>query len=117
MKKKVFTICPKTGRITGLNNGYNWLKLFFPLIGLIGLVWYLVRVLPKPSRALYPCQRIAGPLGLSFLAYVLSWTGLVVFFRKAKKMLVQRKILTGAICLGICLMLVLLHPFFSKTSW
>jgi len=37
-----------------------------PLIGLLALLWFLLRVIPKPSRAAYPCQRAAlSTAGLS----------------------------------------------------
>jgi hypothetical protein len=37
------------------------------LAGLASLVWFLVRVIPKPSRAFYPCQRAAAPLASGFV--------------------------------------------------
>ncbi len=50
-------------------------KLYFSLIGLGALIWFLIRVIPKPSRAAYPCQRAAFPLASAF---VINLTGLVV---------------------------------------
>lgn len=47
-------------------------RLFFPLIGLGALVWFLVRVIPKPSRATYPCQRAAFPIASGFVIYLLG---------------------------------------------
>ena len=35
-------------------------KIFFPVIGTLSLIWFLVRVIPKPSRAAYPCMRAAA---------------------------------------------------------
>jgi len=37
------------------------------------LVWVIIRVLPKPSRIVYPCQRVAGPIALSFLLQAGTW--------------------------------------------
>jgi len=48
--------------------------LFFWLAGLVSLIWFLVRVIPKPSRAAYPCQRAAFPVASGFVIYL---TGLV----------------------------------------
>jgi len=39
-------------------------------LGLAALVWFLVRVVPKPSRAAYPCQRAAFPLASAFVLWL-----------------------------------------------
>jgi hypothetical protein len=39
------------------------------LAGLGALVWFLARVLPKPSRAAYPCQRVAAPAAAGFIGW------------------------------------------------
>jgi len=40
--------------------------------GFLALAWFLIRVIPKPSRALYPCQRAAFPLASAFVAALLG---------------------------------------------
>jgi len=40
------------------------------VIGLAALIWVLARVLPKPSRASYPCMQVAMSLAAGFLAYL-----------------------------------------------
>ncbi len=47
-------------------------KLLFPLIGLGALIWFLIRVIPKPSRATYPCMRVAYPVASGFIIYLLG---------------------------------------------
>ncbi len=47
-------------------------RLLLPLAGLASLIWFLIRVLPKPSRASYPCMRAAYPLASGFVIYLLS---------------------------------------------
>src|ERR1022692_2806385 len=47
----------------------KWLTI---LAGLASLVWFLVRVIPKPSRAFYPCQRAAAPLASGFVIYLVA---------------------------------------------
>ena len=47
-------------------------KLFFPLIGIGASIWFLIRVIPKPSRATYPCMRVAYPLASAFVVYLLG---------------------------------------------
>jgi len=47
-------------------------KMFFPLIGIGAAIWFLIRVIPKPSRATYPCMRVAYPFASAFVIYLLS---------------------------------------------
>ena len=47
-------------------------KLFFPFLGIGALIWFLVRVIPKPSRAAYPCMRVAYPMASAFVVYLLG---------------------------------------------
>jgi hypothetical protein len=47
-------------------------KFFFPFIGMGASIWFLIRVIPKPSRASYPCMRVAYPLASAFVVYLLG---------------------------------------------
>jgi hypothetical protein len=78
-------------------------KLFFPIIGFLSLIWFLIRVIPKPSRATYPCMRAAAPLASSFIIYLLSLFSSIVFFKKAKKYFVESRyvLFTVAIFVGL----------------
>ena len=58
------------------------MPVLFPLVGFLSLVWFLVRVMPKPSRASYPCQRAAAPFASSFVLWLLGMVGIVIFFIK-----------------------------------
>jgi hypothetical protein len=40
----------------------HYTRILAAVAGLVALTWFLVRVIPKPSRASYPCQRAAFPL-------------------------------------------------------
>ena len=55
----------------------------FIIVGLVSLLWFLIRVIPKPSRATYPCMKVAMPLAFSFLTYLSILSATVLFFRKA----------------------------------
>lgn len=59
-------------------------RLMLPVIGFVSLIWYLFRVAPKPSRASYPCQRVAAPLAGGFLLWLGGLLGSIALFRKAK---------------------------------
>lgn len=79
--------CPKTGRIIKLRFDNIYAKIGFPLVGLLAIIWFLVRVIPKPSRALYPCQQIAAGIGGTFLLQVFGvFTSLSVYDQIRKRL-------------------------------
>jgi uncharacterized protein (DUF362 family) len=45
-------------------------RLSAAVVGFTALVWFLLRVIPKPSRAAYPCQRAAFPLASAFVLWI-----------------------------------------------
>lgn len=59
--------------------------------GFLATLWFLVRVIPKPSRAGYPCMRAAAPLMSGFVLYILSFTSAFAAFRKSKALFHQKK--------------------------
>lgn len=59
-------------------------KILFFLLGIGSTIWFLIRVIPKPSRAGYPCMRTTTPIMSSFIIYLISLGGSVLAFRKAK---------------------------------
>ncbi len=87
MFKGYFIHCPKTDRIIGFNYKALQLKVLFPLVGVAALIWYIVRVAPKPSRAAYPCQKIALSLAGSSVIYFLSILGITQIFKMLGKRL------------------------------
>ncbi|MEI8288587.1 MAG: DUF362 domain-containing protein [Verrucomicrobiota bacterium] len=48
----------------------SWPRLALKFSGALALAWFLIRVIPKPSRASYPCQRAAFPLASSFVIWL-----------------------------------------------
>jgi len=71
--------------------GLDWKKWAFPFIGLVSLVWFLIRVIPKPSRAAYPCQRAAFPIASGFVLWLIGISTSFVFFRHARQRLHQAR--------------------------
>jgi hypothetical protein len=57
------------------------------VISLAALIWVVVRVLPKPSRAAYPCMRVAMSLASGLLLPVSAFLLSIVSFRKARQLL------------------------------
>ena len=60
-------------------------RLLFPLIGFGALVWFLIRVIPKPSRATYPCMRVAYPAASGFVIYLLGLAATTFAIGKVKE--------------------------------
>jgi len=71
-------------------------KLLFLASGIISTLWFLFRVIPKPSRATYPCMRVAAPLMSGFVAYLLSLGGLAVFVRYARRNFLRSRYIIAA---------------------
>ena len=101
-KDKVSGVCPKTDRNTSKWRG-KWAQYLFPLIGLLSLIWFVVRVFPKPSRASYPCMRMAVPLTFSFMLWIAGLGGSVVALRKVRECIKESRYLLGALCLSVTL--------------
>jgi len=47
-------------------------RWYFLLLSAASVCWFLVRVIPKPMRAAYPCQQAAFPLASAFVLWVLG---------------------------------------------
>jgi len=90
--------CPRTGRPLPNPATQGWQTWCWPAAGLLALVWFLVRVLPRPSRAAYPCQRVAAPLAAGFVAHLLGLAATVVALRHARRRWHQARYLTAGLC-------------------
>jgi parallel beta-helix repeat protein len=90
-------LCPKTGRLFKSNRKYRWLKWVFPILGLFSLIWFLIRVIPKPSRATYPCQRFAAPFASGFVIWIAGAIGSALAYRRAKNFLHQSRYIVAGI--------------------
>ena len=83
--KDAFNTCAKTGRSIRRKRPKRWALWLLPFTGLAALLWFLVRVIPKPSRATYPCQQVAFPLASGFILWLLGLAGSLSALRKAKR--------------------------------
>ena len=76
-------------------------KISFFVLGIVSTIWFLIRVIPKPSRAAYPCMRTAAPFMSAFVVYLLSFSGAFLAFRKAKDSFYRSKyFMTGIFALA-----------------
>ena len=78
-------------------------RLLIPITGLLSLAWFLIRVVPRPSRAAYPCQAAAFPIASAFVLWmasaVASWAGL----RQARLLFVRGRFGLAALALIVSL--------------
>ena len=98
-----FKKCPVTGRIVGLRRPEELPWLLFPAVSFLALVWFLVRVVPKPSRAAYPCQKVAAPLAGSFLVWLAGIAGAGIAFRQARVRMRQARYASAGLALVVAL--------------
>jgi len=62
-------------------------KIFFWVSGLIALLWFIFRVIPKPSRAAYPCMRASMPLASAFVLHIISLSGTFFLLGRLKQLM------------------------------
>jgi hypothetical protein len=115
-KKNKFDICKLKGKLSKIR---DWMKahhfppkLLFYLMGIISTIWFLIRVIPKPYRAGYPCMQVAAPFMSGFVIYLLSLGGITLALRKARQNLYRARYLaTGSFLLValVCLVFSLTH--------
>ena len=109
-KNSASLVCQKTGKLPARSQKRRWLIWLFPLTGFIALIWFLVRVLPKPSRAAYPCQRVAFPLASGFIIWLLGLAGSLTALQKAKRCRTKARFVLAAVLITVsvgCLWLAL----------
>lgn len=98
--------------LTGIKNYLTRMKVPYKVVfiamGLLSSIWFLLRVIPKPSRAAYPCMRAAAPLMSSFVIYLISITSTAFLFKraqhamhKARYVLASLAVLAAILVIGI----------------
>jgi hypothetical protein len=92
-------------------------RLVFIVTGVIATLWFLIRVIPKPSRANYPCMRIAAPLMSGLVVYLLSLGGLALMIRKARQNFLRASYKTaGFLVIGAILVSGVFLAYHSPNS-
>jgi hypothetical protein len=59
-------------------------KAMMLLVGFFATLWFLIRVIPKPSRVHYPCMQLAAPFASAFVLYIMGLGASVFAFNKLK---------------------------------
>lgn len=95
-------------------------KVISFILGAIALVWFLIRVIPKPQRANYPCQRAAFPIASAFVIWITGIFTSKVIFSKAKLALTNRKVvqssILAALAIGIFLSSIMFTSIFESAA-
>ncbi|MCD7963168.1 MAG: DUF362 domain-containing protein [Rikenellaceae bacterium] len=76
-------------------------KVLFILMSIAAVSWFLILVIPKPSRAAYPCMQAAAPLMSSLVIWLLSVTGTYLAFKKIGRFLQRKKYMAAVSLLVI----------------
>jgi hypothetical protein len=102
--------CPhkesRVSRFAAWTRKRPWLIWLLPIAGLMSLIWFLVRVVPKPSRATYPCQRVAAPLASGFVVWIAGLIGSTLAYRRAGRLLKKSRYIAAAICVAMAIGIV-----------
>ena len=112
MKRQAAKTCPVTGKNLRVERQRRWPALLLPITGLAALVWFLIRVIPKPSRATYPCQRIAMPLASGFVVWITALIGSTLIWRRARCLLRQSRYVMAAMCAATAVAII-----WGSISW
>ena len=87
-------------------------KISFLVLGIVSTAWFLIRVIPKPSRAAYPCMRTAAPFMSALLVYMLSFSGAFLAFRKARTNFYKSRYVMAGVFTALSLLIGLI--FFGQ---
>ncbi|MDA3892060.1 MAG: DUF362 domain-containing protein [Salinivirgaceae bacterium] len=71
-------------------------KTYMIILGLSATLWFLFRVIPKPSRAKYPCMQAAAPIMSSFVIYMIAISASMFSFKKFKQSMQSSKHLVAS---------------------
>ena len=99
--KRDACICPKTEVSLKRNRKGRWPIWAFAVGGLLSLIWFLIRVIPKPSRAMYPCQRVAFPLASTFVVWLTGTIGSITAVRKARRCFAHSRYVLCAVLIAV----------------
>jgi uncharacterized protein (DUF362 family) len=88
MKARIFELIDRFKRL--LKNPIT-ARISIIVLGISSIIWFLIRVVPKPQRATYPCMQATAPLMSGFVVWLLALSGTTLAFRKAKQHWLQTK--------------------------
>jgi len=78
-------------------------KFIFFFMGISSMIWFLVRVIPKPSRAAYPCMQASAPVMSAFVIYLAGLASTVYIFKKQNRSLLYSRFTLASLFVAIAL--------------
>ena len=73
--------------------------IVYLVISLLATIWFLIRVIPKPSRATYPCMQVAAPMMSGLVIWILTLSGAAFAFKKTRQKLFEAKYVAASLFL------------------
>ncbi len=84
-------------------NSLKKTKLVFFFLGISSVTWFLIRVIPKPSRAAYPCMQASAPVMSAFVVYLIGLASTVYIFKKEKRSLLYSRFTMASLFIAVAL--------------
>ncbi len=81
--------------------------IIFYISGLLAFIWFLIRVIPKPSRATYPCQRAAFPITSAFIIHLSGILAGSLIFRRAVRLIEDRRLTSLSLIFAALILMVI----------
>ncbi len=81
----------------------------FLVLGIASTLWFLIRVIPKPARAGYPCMKAAAPLMSGFIIYIVTLSGSAMLFKRAFSKFKKAKYKSAIGAMLACFVLVIIY--------
>lgn len=117
MKTKILIL---TDRLLNLLKNPVTTKISILVLGITSTVWFLIRVIPKPQRASYPCMQASAPLMSGFVIWLMTLAASSIAFRKAKQRFSETRYVAAALFLivgiGATFLMTSKSPAEAKTS-
>ena len=82
-------------------------KVIFFTLGFLATLWFIIRVVPKPSRVNYPCIQATTPFMSGFVLYLISLGSSVAAFRCFRYFQIRSKHVIAFLFLFSCLLFFL----------
>ncbi len=95
-----------TSRFAVWSKKYPWLIWPSFIIGFVSFLWFLIRVIPKPSRAAYPCQRLAAPLASGFVVWIAGLIGSTFAYRRARRLMNRTKYIRAGFFAAVAVLVI-----------
>jgi len=117
MKAKILSLISKLLKL--LKNPLTT-QISILILGITSTVWFLIRVIPKPQRATYPCMKASAPLMSGFVIWLMSLAASSLAFRKAKQRFTETRYVAAMLFLvagiGAAFLMTSKSPVEAKPS-